>query len=156
MSDATIGATRTEFITLRDGVRVVADIFLPSECPLAPAVIEITPYRRASAVTYWNNHRFWTDRGYVLVIVDTRGCGDSEGVFSFFRQEGVDGHDIVEWIAAQLWCSGRVGLTGGSYSGTNQWLIARAAAAPPLLHQSKFYSRANSRGALLHRRRTPS
>jgi uncharacterized protein len=118
-------------IPLRDGVRLVADIFRPDVPEKVPVIVEITPYRRGSAFTYRHDAAFWVARGYALAIVDTRGCGDSDGTFVFFAQEGEDGFDCVEWLAALPWCSGRVGMTGGSYSGTNQWFTAQL--VPPHL-----------------------
>jgi putative CocE/NonD family hydrolase len=59
------------------------------------------------------------------MIQDTRGRGDSEGVFHFFRDDGPDGYDTIEWIARQPWSNGRVCMMGVSYLGTVQWLAAR-------------------------------
>ena len=63
--------------------------------------------------------------GYVVVIQDTRGRGDSDGEFGFFFAEGHDGYDSIEWMAAQPWSNGKVGMMGVSYLGTVQWLAAR-------------------------------
>lgn len=123
--------SETISIPLRDGIALVADIFRPEASDKVPVIVEITPYRRASAFTYRHDAAFWVARGYALAIVDARGCGDSEGTFVFFANEGPDGYDCVEWMATQPWCSGRVGMTGGSYSGTNQWFTAQL--APPHL-----------------------
>lgn len=59
-----------------------------------------------------------------------RGQVDSGGDFQFMR-DGKDGYDLVEWLARQLWSSGAVALFGSSYTGTNQWRIARE--RPPAL-----------------------
>jgi len=65
-------------------------------------------------------------RGYAVVNVDSRGSGDSEGDLRFWGTlEGQDGHDFVEQIAAQPWCSGRVALAGNSWLAISQWFIAR-------------------------------
>ena len=76
--------------------------------------------------------RWYGSRGYVAILADDRGRFDSEGVWDPFgdlHQE--DGYDLVEWIAAQPWCNGRVGMIGGSYLGWTQWWTASA--APPSL-----------------------
>ena len=58
--------------------------------------------------------------------VDSRGSGDSEGDLCFWgTPEGQDGHDFIEQIAAQPWCSGRVALAGNSWLAIVQWFIAR-------------------------------
>lgn len=73
----------------------------------------------------------YQERGYAYVAVDVRGRGKSEGEWRAFVHDGADGYDIVEWVAAQPWCTTRVGATGLSYSGWTQW--ARAAERPPHL-----------------------
>ena len=60
-----------------------------------------------------------------MAIQDVRGRGDSDGKFDFFFQEGQDGHDTIEWMAAQPWSNGDVCTAGVSYLGTDQWLAAR-------------------------------
>lgn len=68
--------------------------------------------------------RYFAERGYALVLQDVRGRGDSDGAFVPYRNEGRDGHDTIEWVAAQPWCDGNVGTMGGSYLGRIQWLAA--------------------------------
>ncbi|HEU4598166.1 MAG TPA: CocE/NonD family hydrolase, partial [Solirubrobacterales bacterium] len=74
----------------------------------------------------------YQEAGYVAVVYDTRGRGKSEGVFQpDSPYDGTDGHDAVEWAAAQEWCDGNVGVTGISYMG---WVvIATMANRPPHL-----------------------
>jgi hypothetical protein len=65
---------------------------------------------------------FFAAHGYAFVIVDTRGRGNSAGTFDPYTvQDGLDGHDVVEWISGQQWSDGKVGMWGGSYAGFNQW-----------------------------------
>jgi predicted acyl esterase len=67
----------------------------------------------------------WVPRGYVVVRIDPRGVGHTPGDLQpFSRQEAEDYFDAVEWVAAQPWCNGRVGLLGASYAATNQWNVA--------------------------------
>jgi predicted acyl esterase len=87
-----------------------------------------------SAWTSWEapDPAFWVPRGYVLVNADLRGWGRSDGDGELFSaQEGIDGHDLVEWTAAQGWCTGRVGMAGVSYLAITQWRTA--ATRPPHL-----------------------
>ncbi len=46
-----------------------------------------------------------------------RGRGDSDGAFEPYRNDGIDGVDVIEWAAAQPWCDGKVATCGGSYPG---------------------------------------
>ncbi|CBQ69125.1 conserved hypothetical protein [Sporisorium reilianum SRZ2] len=71
-------------------------------------------------------------RGFAVVNVDSRGGGDSEGYICIMgKQEGEDGHDVIEEIAKKPWCSGSVALAGNSHLAICQWFIA--AEAPPSL-----------------------
>ena len=75
---------------------------------------------------------FWVPRGYVLVNLDLRGWGTSDGSPEpFGPTEGDDIHDAIEWAAAQPWSNGRVGMSGVSYLAISQW--AAAATRPPHL-----------------------
>jgi hypothetical protein len=67
--------------------------------------------------------------GFVAVVQDVRGRGDSQGYWRPFWNEGRDGYDTIEWVAAQPWCTGRVGTMGGSYNAWAQWAAAREAPA---------------------------
>jgi uncharacterized protein len=105
-------------IPMRDGVKLNATIFMPKGQGPRPAVFTLTPY---NSDTYYPRARYFAQNGYVYALVDVRGRGNSEGVFVPFENEGRDGHDVVEWLAAQPWCSGKVGMWGGSYAGYDQW-----------------------------------
>jgi uncharacterized protein len=61
----------------------------------------------------------------VYLTVDVRGRGNSEGEFTPLLQEAKDGHDIVEWLAQQQYCNGKVTMWGGSYAGYDQWATAK-------------------------------
>jgi hypothetical protein len=110
-------------LPLRDGVRLSANIFRPRALPAPlPAILVLTPYT--------NDHNtprgiYFATHGYVFVTVDCRGRGNSDGEFTPFVNEGRDGYDVVEWIARQPWCNGKVATIGGSYKGMDQWLIAK-------------------------------
>ncbi|KAI1517507.1 X-Pro dipeptidyl-peptidase C-terminal non-catalytic domain containing protein [Pyrenophora tritici-repentis] len=71
-------------------------------------------------------------RGYAVVNVDARGAGDSDGdIVIMGKQEGEDGHDVIESISILDWCNGNIGLAGNSHLGIVQWFIA--ATQPPSL-----------------------
>jgi uncharacterized protein len=109
-------------IPMRDGVTLAADLVLPDELP-APVVVTRTPYGRGGELQTRRADAFAT-AGYCTCWVDVRGRGDSEGVFDPYRNDGLDGVDVIAWAAAQDWCDGSVATYGGSYSGRIQWLTA--------------------------------
>jgi len=111
-------------VPLPDGVRLSADIYRPVGSVPVPTVFTLTPYNNNGEGAMRNAWRF-VKRGYAFVTVDVRGRYDSEGLFDPWRYDGEDGAAVVRWIAEQPWSSGRVATTGGSYSGMNQWLMAR-------------------------------
>ena len=67
---------------------------------------------------------YFTARGYRMVVQDVRGKFRSEGETLLFVNEAYDGHDTLDWIIAQPWSDGRVGMFGDSYYGFTQWAAA--------------------------------
>ncbi len=118
---------------MRDGVVLRADVYAPDGSSPVPAVLSRTPYDRGFGLTpaaALDPERA-VDAGFALVCQDVRGQHGSEGEFNPFLTEGADGYDSVEWVAAQEWCSGVVGMAGRSYTAATQWLAA--AEQPPHL-----------------------
>jgi len=112
---------------MRDGVRLSSDIWMPEAPGRYPTILIRTPYLKTmDLVEGPKRGAFWASKGYVLVIQDVRGRGDSEGQFRFFAGDAEDGYDTIEWLAKQPWSNGRVAMMGVSYLGTVQWLAARA------------------------------
>ena len=110
-------------IPLRDGVHLNATLYRPRDSKdRLPVILAMTPY---IADRYHAYVLPAVRRGYVVAVVDVRGRGSSEGVFDPFAQEAKDGYDTIEWIAAQPWSNGKVGMMGGSYGGFNQWTIVK-------------------------------
>ena len=110
-------------IPLRDGVHLSATLYLPEGLSLPqPAIFTLTPY---IAQSYHDVGVYFSERGFPFLTVDVRGRGNSEGQFKPFINEGRDGHDVVEWIALQPFCNGKVAMWGGSYAGLDQWNTAR-------------------------------
>jgi len=62
-------------------------------------------------------------RGYVAVVGNVRGTGESGGVWqhAMASQDGRDAASLVEWLAAQPFCDGRVGQLGESYGGQTSY-----------------------------------
>jgi uncharacterized protein len=115
---------------MRDGVELSADVYRPDDDDPHPALTVRTPYNKNSERAWKDGNRF-AESGYAFVWMDVRGRGDSDGAFEPYRNDGRDGFDAIEWLAAQPWCTGAVGTVGGSYTGLNQWLAALA--RPPHL-----------------------
>ncbi len=135
-------------VRMRDGVQLSVDVFRPDTQDKVPALLAISPYSKdvqslplpkglGKAMEYGSVEAGdpvqIVDGGYAHVIPDPRGIGKSDGVFYnwFSEQEQKDGYDLVEWAAAQPWCSGNVGMVGVSYFATIQYLVA--AQQPPHL-----------------------
>ena len=75
---------------------------------------------------------YWCAHGYAVCNPDIRGVVDSDGDSVLWdRQEGRDCHDLIEWLAEQPWCTGKVGMSGTSYLAVSQWFTA--AEQPPHL-----------------------
>ena len=127
-------------IPARDGVELSANIWRPLPRPDAPgeafpAILEMIPYgkdnwRRASDIT---RGEWFAARGYALCRLDVRGTGSSGGIAldEYTADETRDGYDAVEWLAAQPWCDGAIGMWGISYGGFTA--IQVAALRPPHL-----------------------
>lgn len=98
-------------------------------------MIEYVPYRKgeATAIDDSIRQRYLAAHGFACLRVDVRGSGESDGVLldEYSAQELADGCEVVEWLASQPWCSGRVGLMGISWGGFNALQIA--ALRPPAL-----------------------
>jgi putative CocE/NonD family hydrolase len=109
-------------VAMRDGVKLVADVYRPDAPGKFPVLLERTPYNRASPDTGVRLASY----GYVVVLQDTRGRYESEGEFYPFRHEAADGYDTVEWAAALPYADGKVGMFGGSYVGATQMLASTA------------------------------
>ncbi len=141
LSEPRYGSRRDNNVTvpMRDGTTLLADVHRPDSAGRFPALVAASPYPRQiqdlgapagfieAGVT-----DFWVPRGYVHVIASVRGTGGSGGTFGFFdAQERRDMHDLVEWVAAQPWCDGNVGMIGISYFAMTQ--LEAAVERPPHL-----------------------
>lgn len=93
-----------------------------------PVLFVFTPYTTDG---FYKDAMFYSQNGYVVVVGDIRGRGNSGGDWTPFEFEGKDGFDICAWIAEQKWCNGKIGMFGGSYVGMVQWLILKE--HPPAL-----------------------
>ena len=153
--DCDIRIDEDQPITLRDGVVLYGDVYRPAGATdQLPAVMMYTPYSKHGG--YWNtafyptnfgvppqdlsglnafealDPGYWCAHGYAIVVVDSRGTSNSGGDMRFMGVgEGEDVYDAIEWIAAQPWSNGAVGMAGNSKLCISQW--AAAALNPPHL-----------------------
>jgi hypothetical protein len=129
--DQGIIASYDVYIPMRDGVRLATDVYrpaLPDGSPAPgkfPVILARTSYDKSNPVIWVDAvARYFTPRGYVVMLQDLRGRGKSEGVGQYFHTanqlEGPDGFDTIEWAAEQEWCNGRVGMVGSSHGGIVQ------------------------------------
>ena len=118
---------RSVSVKMRDGVILRGDIFRPDAEGKFPVLLQRTPYRRAIPWGYDVDFaQRAASRGYIVFLQDVRGRYTSDGEWYPFLHESEDGYDTIEWIAAQPYSDGRVGMFGGSYVGATQMLAAIA------------------------------
>ncbi|HIX15459.1 MAG TPA: CocE/NonD family hydrolase [Candidatus Hungatella pullicola] len=111
----------TFVVNTRDKEQLATDVYLPEGLKQVPAVLVRTPYGKGKGASVY--YRF-VQRGYAVVIQDTRGREDSTGKWQPEHYEVEDGDDTLNWIAAQEWSDGQAAMTGGSYLGYVQWAAA--------------------------------
>ena len=124
------------WIPMSDGTRLAARIWRPAstEEPV-PAILEFIPYRKRDLTAQRDSihHPYVAGHGYACVRVDLRGSGDSEGLLTdeYLERELRDAEEVLAWLAAQPWCTGRTGMMGISWGGFNALQVA--ARRPPSL-----------------------
>jgi len=142
-------------VTLRDGVTIYVDVFRPVGTEAVPVIVAWSPYGKGqggspsvmgifgmvgldngivSGLEKFEgpDPAYWCSRGYAICNPDVRGVVDSDGNSVLWdRQEGRDCFDLVEWLAVQDWCTGKVAMSGTSYLAVAQWFTA--AESPPHL-----------------------
>ena len=129
------------YVPMRDGVKLCVDIYRPDTTEKLPALLAFAIYNKdfqgpdvakdlppqPAWTPLWTgpleagDTHFLVSRGYIHVIGSPRGVGKSEGGGS--RQW--DSYDLIEWIAAQPWCDGNVGMVGISGFGAEQFHVAK-------------------------------
>jgi predicted acyl esterase len=140
-------------ITMDDGVVLRADIYRPIADGTYPVIMTLGPYGKQLHFEDGYAHQWrlmceehpdvpagstnkyqvwevvdpekWVPDGYVVIRVDSRGAGTSEGVIDIWSlREAQDLAICVNWAGVQPWSSGKVGLNGISYFAENQWQTA--------------------------------
>lgn len=125
MTPLPVRPKRTEAMATRDGTRLVADIWQPEGPGPWPVLMMRQAYgRRIGTSLCYAPPEWYAARGYIVVMQDVRGRGESGGGFALFEHEAADGADSVAWAAALPGSNGRVGMFGFSFQGSNQLLAA--------------------------------
>ncbi|MBT2689254.1 CocE/NonD family hydrolase [Bacillus sp. ISL-47] len=126
---------RDVMVEMRDGVKLSTDLYLPAptskkeEKQGFPTLVLRTPYNKD---TYGGAEGpFFAQKGYAVVVQDTRGRFKSEGEWDFIFDDANDGYDLIEWAAAQEFSNGKVGTMGLSYMAYTQYVLAKS--KPPHL-----------------------
>jgi putative CocE/NonD family hydrolase len=118
----------------RDGVTLRADVYRPEASGRFPVLLSRLPYNK-SLRQRPGDIDYFVERGYVVIMQDTRGRFASDGAEYYpVIWEAQDGYDAVEWAAGQSWSDGNVGTMGQSYLGATQYLLAPT--RPPHLKAS--------------------
>jgi putative CocE/NonD family hydrolase len=112
---------RTEInvrVPMRDGVKLATDLYSPEGASdKLPSIMIRTPYNRKVRT---EAARMFASQGYVVAVQDVRGKFDSEGRFTVSANDTNDGSDMLDWMAAQTWSTGKIGTYGCSYLGEDQ------------------------------------
>jgi predicted acyl esterase len=153
--DSEIVLDKDVAVPLRDGANIRVDVLRPPTEEKVPAIVAWSPYGKSGgtgagttsifALVGLDNSivsglekfegpdpAYWCAHGYAICNPDPRGIAESDGdSYVWDRQEGRDCHDLIEWLAAQEWCNGKVAMSGTSYLAAAQWFTA--AEQPPHL-----------------------
>lgn len=158
------------YVPMRDGVSLAVDVYRPDELSRHAAILLVTPYQKDASFQLplasdgrpaasmplppmppgtnpmLLSVKGLVEAGFVVAVADARGTGYSEGVYDYYNFEGGpwDGYDLVEWLAAQPWCTGSVGIMGSSAAAISCYITALS--KPPHLqamaanmHPGDFY-----------------
>ncbi len=109
-----------QMVTMRDGVGLATDVYLPEGVGPFPTILTRMPYGKTEPYCHMPVIAdYWVRKGYAAVVQDVRGKWASEGKFepNLNRNEVPDGYDTIDWIAKQPWSNGRVAMWGESYYG---------------------------------------
>lgn len=139
-------------IPMRDGVRLYAVLYRPVRGERFPTLLIRSPYSTQHPRYVEWGARF-ARNGYAVVMQDCRGRYESEGEWRPYIDEANDGYDTQQWVGAQPWCDGSIGMFGTSYVGFTQLLPAPlrspyVKALVPIANQEDNYGHLRYNGVL--------
>jgi hypothetical protein len=113
---------RVDYVMLpmRDGVRLATVVFRPRAEGRYPTLLVRSPYAARIPDKFGPMHTAQFKKSYVLIMQNERGSEWSEGDFGILTTTTADAQDTLDWISAQDWSNGRVGLHGCSSTAENQ------------------------------------
>ena len=130
----------TVYLPAFDGEPLYLEITRPRAAGRFPVVLESSPYhgtladRDGTRILPGPKNAdgkpigltgYFSPRGYVVVMMDLRGTGRSQGCLDHLGgKDARDLEQVVEWAASQSWSNGRVGMTGHSYVGSTPSVAA--------------------------------
>jgi len=122
---SSVRVKRNVAVSMRDGIKLYANIYKPDVDGKFPVILIRLPYGKDEPYCVMPAYgKYFTRKGYACVVQDVRGKYASQGKFEPFINEAADGYDTLDWIASQPWCDGNIGMTGESYYGYTQWAVA--------------------------------
>jgi putative CocE/NonD family hydrolase len=122
--DNDVSVDRNVSMVLSDGTVLISDIYRAQHTGPQPVLLMRQPYGReiASTVVY-AQPEYFARAGFIVVIQDVRGRGESEGDFETFQNEAQDGRETIEWAASLEGADGRVCMYGFSYQAYTQLAV---------------------------------
>ncbi|MCC6805654.1 MAG: CocE/NonD family hydrolase [Anaerolineae bacterium] len=116
-------------VPMSDGVTLAADHYAPALPGTYPTILIRSPYGRSERFGGFGLMlafvaRRFAERGYHVIVQDTRGRFESGGTFDPYLCEKADGQATLAWLRRQLWYNGVLGMWGPSYLGMVQWALA--------------------------------
>lgn len=115
-------------IQMRDGKYLAADLYTIDTLEPKPTILIQTPYNK-----FWYRYNMgnpnwqipYDSLRYNYLIADWRGFYGSAPAESAGYDRGLDGYDLVEFIASKPWSNGKVGTWGASALGVIQFMTAK-------------------------------
>jgi uncharacterized protein len=123
-------------VAAKDGTKLWACFTFPvkqQKNEKFPAILIMDPYAGDCTLNRYDEG-FLASNGYVICMFHVRGSGRSEGQLferEYSEQELNDAVYLIDWFTKQKWCTGKVGMCGGSWSAFNSLQVAMQ--QPPAL-----------------------
>lgn len=115
---------KSQMVKMRDGVHLSTDIYMNGSTKTPkPTILIRTVYNKNQTFSWNPVWKKLVEQGYAIAIQDIRGRFESEGRYKVGYGRREDGIDTLDWIVAQPWSNGKVGLSGCSYLGEAQVVL---------------------------------